>query len=261
MTRDEFESTALQRLQDLYPRARFLKAGQLEIAIVRTPSGRPASHRLRLARAWAAFCQNGSGFDLDGYLSRVIRTIEHRVPPDWATARRMIFPRLVTRDSLPQTPQTPLFYPLTGELGYLLICEEYDVCLTEQQLESWQCAEECALAAAMDNLSRLWQAATIVALTVQDVVRAFHVEVAHGHKAAFVLLPQFYERATELLNTTQVFVAMPNRNFLVAFSAEDEDFREILQPILRKELNTGLPLTGSLLLIDQDGYEESTLIL
>lgn len=259
MTRDEFELTALRRLQDLYPQARFLKAGQLEIAIVRTPSGRRSAHRLRLARAWAAFCQNGERFDLDGYLTRVIGTIEHRLPPEWETARAMIFPRMAMGPR--EERDRVLFYPLAGEVGYTLTCEEYDVPLAANHFEAWNIPEECVLAAAMENLGRLWQAATIVAWTVQEEVRAFHVEVAHGEKAAFVLLPEFYQRGVELLDSPDLLVAIPNRNFLVAFAAEDDDFREVLRPILKKERGNGLPLSSSLLAIGADGFAISNITI
>lgn len=252
MTRDEFELVALRRLQDLYPQARFLKAGQLEIAIVRTPSGRRSAHRLRLARAWAAFCQNGERFDLDGYLSRVIGTIEHRLPPEWDTARGLIFPRLALAGHGDR--DRALFYPVAGDIGYTLSCEEYDIALTAAHLEGWNVPEECALAAAMENLGRLWQAATIVAWTVQEEVRAFHVEVAHGEKAAFALLPEFYQRGLELLDAQELLVAIPNRNFLVAFASEDDDFREVLRPILKKERASGVPLSSALLEIGPEGF-------
>jgi hypothetical protein len=254
MTREEFEIAALRRLQHLYPRARFLKAGQLEIAILRTPSGRPTAHRLRLARAWAAFCQNGDRFDLDGYLTRVVGTVEHRLPPDWDSARRLIHPKLFNADLLKRNSTKPLFYRLAGDVGYVLSCDDYDVSLTQEHLNLWGAPEECVLAASMENLTRLWQSATIVAWTVQENIRAFHVEVSHGHKAAFILLPEFLERAEEVLHTTDILVAVPNRQFLVAFAAEDDDFRQILQPILRKELAAGYPLSRTLMRINEAGY-------
>ncbi len=260
MTRDEFELVALRRLQKLYPQARFLKAGQLEIAIVRTPSGRRTPHRLRLARAWAAFCQNGERFDLDGYLTRVIGTIEHRLPPEWEAARGMVFPRLIAEAHLPEK-DPPLFYPVAGPLGYVLGCEEYDVALKTEHLENWNIPEECVLAAAMENLGRLWQAATIVAWTVQDEVRAFHVEVAHGEKAAFLLLPEFYQRGCELLDATELLVAVPNRKFLVAFGAEDDEFREVLRPIVKKERASGLPLSAALVALDESGFAISRVVM
>ena len=254
MTREEFEIAALRRLQLLYPRARFLKAGQLEIAILRTPSGRPTAHRLRLSRAWAAFCQNGERFDLDGYLTRVVGTVEHRLPPDWDSARRLVFPKLLMRDVQRRLNGTPLYYFLAGEMGYVLSCDEYDVALNADHLRLWGVPEECVLASAQDNLVRLWDSASIVAWTVQDNIRAFHVEVNHGHKAAFVLLPEFYQRAVEVLNATEIMVAIPNRNFLVAFSAGDTDFHQTLQPILRKELAAGYALSRVLLRLDESGY-------
>lgn len=258
MTRDEFESTALSRLQRLYPRARFLKAGQLEIAILRSPSGRPTAHRLRLARAWAAFCQNGDRFDLDTYLTRVVGTIEHRLPADWENARGLIYPKLLTAGLVRRT-QHPLFYPLAGDLGYVLTCGEYDISLAEEHLALWNIPEECVLAAAMENLQRLWSEATVVAWTIQDTIRAFHVEVSHGHKAALVLAPEFYQRATELLNTPDLAVAIPNRNFLVAFGSGDEEFQQILEPVVRKEIAAGYPLSRVLIEIGPAGYRLESL--
>lgn len=257
MTRDEFESAALTRLQHLYPQGRFLKAGQLEIVIVRTPSGRPAAHRLRLARAWAAFCQNGERFDLDSYLTRVVGTIERRVPADWETARPLLYPKLMTA-SLIRRHQRPLFYPVTDEVGYVLACDEYDVWLTAEQLQRWDVPEECVLAAAMGNLQRLWDDATVVAWTVQDVIRAFHVEVTHAHKAELILVPDFLDRALELLDTTDVLVALPNRNFLVVFGADDDAFHDILRPILRKEHVEGYPLNQWLIRLNESGYSLQT---
>lgn len=253
MTRDEFESNALTRLQHLYPQGRFLKAGQLEIVIVRTPSGRPAAHRLRLARAWAAFCQNGERFDLDSYLTRVVGTIERRVPADWETARSLLYPKLMTANLI-RRHQRPLFYPVAEDLGYVLACDEYDVWLTAEHLERWDVPEECALAAAMGNLQKLWEDATVVAWTVQDVIRAFHIEVNHAHKAELILVPEFFERAVELLDTTEVLIALPNRNFLVAFGADDDAFHDILRPILRKEHVEGYPLNQWRIRLNEFGY-------
>lgn len=260
MTREEFETTALLCLQRLYPQARFLKAGQLEIAIVRSPSGRPTAHRLRLTRAWAAFCQNGERFDLDTYLTRVIGTIEHQVPTDWDGARNLIYPKLITSGLVKRSPK-PLFYPLAGELGYVLACGDNDVWLGQEHLLAWDLPEECVLAAALDNLDRLWNEATVVAWTIQDNIRAFHVEVTHGHKAAFILAPQFQERAADLLHTDDFAVAIPNRNFLVTFGAEDEEFMQILQPVVRKEIAAGYPLSRLLIRINAAGYSLDTLDL
>lgn len=260
MTRDEFEATALLCLQRLYPQARFLKAGQLEIAILRSPSGRPTAHRLRLTRAWAAFCQNGERFDMDTYLTRVVGTIDHRVPADWDTARPLIYPKLLT-SGLVRRHQRPLFYSLADELGYVLTCGDYDIWLNQEQLDAWDIPEECVLAAALENLERLWNEATVVAWTIQDNIRAFHVEVTHGHKAAFILAPQFQERAAELLHTDDFSVAIPNRNFLVTFSAEDEEFMQILQPVVRKEIAAGFPLSRLLIRISAAGYSLDTLPL
>lgn len=258
MTRDEFEASALLRLQRLYPQARFLKAGQLEIAILRSPSGRPTAHRLRLSRAWAAFCQNGERFDMDTYLTRVVGTIEHRIPTDWESARFQIFPKLIT-SGLVKRQQHPLFYPLAGEVGYVLTCGDYDIWVNQEQLQTWQIPEECVLAAGLENLERLWNDATVVAWTIQDTIRAFHVEMAHGHKAAFILAPQFQERAAELLRTEEFAVAIPNRNFLVTFGAEDEEFMQILQPVVRKEIAAGYPLSRLLIRIGPAGYGLDTL--
>jgi len=258
MTREEFEANALLRLQRLYPQARFLKAGQLEIAIVRSPSGQPTAHRLRLTRAWAAFCQNGERFDLDTYLTRVIGTVDHQVPPDWDTARGVIYPKLIT-SGLVKRNQRPVFYPLAGELGYVLTCGDNDVWLGHGHFEAWNIPEECVLAAALDNLERLWNDATVVAWTIQDNIRAFHVEVTHGHKAAFILAPQFQDRAADLLHTDDFAVAIPNRNFLVTFGAEDEEFMRILQPVVRKEIAAGYPLSRLLIRINAEGYSLDTL--
>lgn len=258
MTRDEFEASALLRLQRLYPSARFLKAGQLEIAILRSPSGRPTAHRLRLSRAWAAFCQNGDRFDMDTYLTRVVGTIEHRVPADWETARPLLFPKLLT-SGLVKRQQKPLFYPLAGEVGYVLTCSDFDIWITPEHLQTWQIPEECVLAAAMENLERLWNEATVVAWTIQDTIRAFHVEMAHGHKAAFVLAPQFQDRAAELLHTDELLVAIPNRNFLVTFGADDEEFMQILQPVVRKEVAAGYPLSRLLIRVSPEGFSLDTM--
>ncbi|TAN22008.1 MAG: hypothetical protein EPN33_10160 [Acidobacteria bacterium] len=258
MTRDEFEASALLRLQHLYPQARFLKAGQLEIAILRSPSGRPTAHRLRLSRAWAAFCQNGERFDMDTYLTRVVGTIEHRVPADWETARPLLFPKLLT-SGLVKRQQKPLFYPLAGEVGYVLTCSDFDIWITPEHLQTWQIPEECVLAAAMENLERLWNEATVVAWTIQDTIRAFHVEMAHGHKAAFVLAPQFQERAAELLHTDELLVAIPNRNFLVTFGADDDEFMQILQPVVRKEVAAGYPLSRLLIRVSPEGFSLDTM--
>jgi hypothetical protein len=260
MTREEFEASALTRLQRLYPQARFLKAGQLEIAILRSPSGRPTAHRLRLARAWAAFCQNGERFDMDTYLTRVVGTIEHRVPSDWDTARPLVFPKLMT-SGLVRRQQRPLYYPLAGELGYVLGCGDFETWLGPEHLEAWNIPEECVLAAALENLERLWNQATVVAWTIQDVIRAFHVEVTHGHKPAFILAPQFQERAAELLRADEFAVAIPNRNFLVAFAAEDEEFMQILQPVVRKEIAAGYPLSRLLIRVGASGYSLDTMPL
>jgi hypothetical protein len=258
MTREEFEASALLRLQRLYPQARFLKAGQLEIAILRSPSGRPTAHRLRLSRAWAAFCQNGERFDMDTYLTRVVGTIEHRIPADWESARPQIFPKLIT-SGLVKRQQHPLFYPLAGEVGYVLTCGDHDVWLQREHLQAWDLPEECLLAAALENLERLWNEATVVAWTIQDTIRAFHVEMAKGHKAAFILAPQFHDRAAELLRTEEFAVAIPNRNFLVTFGAEDEEFMHILQPVVRKEIAAGYPLSRLLIRIGPSGYGLDTL--
>lgn len=258
MTREEFEASALLRLQRLYPQARFLKAGQLEIAILRSPSGLPTAHRLRLSRAWAAFCQNGERFDMDTYLTRVVGTIEHRIPADWETARPRIFPKLITSGLVKRQPH-PLFYPLAGEVGYVLTCGDHDVWVHRDQLQTWQIPEECLLAAALENLERLWNEATVVAWTIQDTIRAFHVEMAQGHKAAFILAPQFHERASELLRTEEFAVAIPNRNFLVTFGAEDEEFMHILQPVVRKEIAAGYPLSRLLIRIGPSGYALDTM--
>ncbi len=254
MTREEFESIALHRLQTLYPRARFLKAGQLEIAILRTPSGRPSAHRLRLARAWAAFCQHGERFDLDGYLSRVVGTVEHKLPADWAAARSTILPKLALEETLHKQSPDALFYPLAGELGYALCGENAELNINREQLDRWEVAEECVLAAALDNLQKIWQRASIVAWTVQDHVRAFHIELRHVQKASLILLPQFYEQAAEILGCEALWAAVPNRQFLVAFAADDQDFRQTLEPILRKEWDGGVPLTRSLIRIEDGEF-------
>ncbi|MGH9476715.1 MAG: hypothetical protein ACRD1C_10325 [Terriglobales bacterium] len=260
MTRDEFETSALLRLKHLYPQARFLKAGQLEIAILRSPSGRPTAHRLRLSRAWAAFCQNGQRFDLDTYLTRVVGTIEHHVPTDWESARPLLYPKLIT-SGLVKRQQRPLFYPLAGEVGYVLTCGDFDVWIGPEHLQAWAIPEECVLAAALENLDRLWNEATVVAWTIQETIRAFHVEMARGHKTAFVLAPQFQDRAAELLNTDEFSIAIPNRNFLVAFGAEDEEFMQILQPVVKKEIAAGFPLSRLLIRIGPSGYSLDTLPL
>ncbi len=255
MTREEFESVALQRLQTLYPRARFLRAGQLEIAILRTPSGKPSAHRLRLARAWAAFCQHGERFDLDSYLTRVVGTVERRLPADWPSARPHIQPKLMTYEQQHQLSTHPLWYPVASEIGYVLASEDFDLALDEEQLQRWDIAEECVLAAAMQNLQRLWQRSSIVAWTVQDNVRAFHIELSHSYKASLVLLPEFQEQAMEILNAETIRVAVPNRHFLVAFPADDDEFRQSLLPILRKEWQGGYPLTRSFLRIREGDFE------
>lgn len=123
----------------------------------------------------------------------------------------------------------------------------------QRQLDAWRIAPAELDRQALGNL----EAASLgVALEVQPGARGGRyciVATSDGYDAARILLPRFMARLREGLGTRSAFVGIPNRDFLVAWTADLSVRSRFAAQIRRDQTGRPHPRTDMLFVSTQDG--------
>jgi uncharacterized protein YtpQ (UPF0354 family) len=167
--------------------------------------------------------------------------VQTGVPQNWDAARPLIRPQLVSTTFQTDTDVRLIRRHVIADLDlvYVIDMPRHVSYIGETNLETWKVEQDALAAAAMENLEQAIAQETLDVTPAQGVdARGRFVTVAteDGFAAARVMVPSFRKRLGEALGEPY-FVATPNRDFLVAWSA-DYSHRDAFVAKVRQDART-----------------------
>jgi len=151
---------------------------------------------------------------------------------------------LVFRPLEPFLADLIVAYALDDEKAYQL--------LRQPMLDGWNIGRSEVEAIAVENLETISSA---IALEAKDGDSGGYVTVSilDGYDAVRILLPRFMSRLRKVLKVPTVFVGIPNRDFLVAWTPDFAGRRGFAAQIARDVTKMPHPLTETLFVASETG--------
>ncbi len=153
---------------------------------------------------------------------------------------------LITRDF---TPRVLIAYALDNAQSYKLV--------TPEMLKQWNVSTEVLHEAAVASLEKV---STQVPIHVEHSPTTGNyaiVSTCDGYDAARILLPEFRERLRERLSD-KVFLAIPNRDFLVAWTPDFAGHAGFVAKVKEDSQTREHPLTDELFVLTKEGIRLAT---
>jgi uncharacterized protein YtpQ (UPF0354 family) len=226
MTKQQFADAVKHRISEAYPQLAVKEANGLEFVIVK--DGKESSFYLdntyQVYRLNPKHCPQ----IIDDFLN--VMTAKPDIPVTWEEARPRLMPSLKSRQFLEETRQLRngaeylenlVVLDYSKELCVLIaIDSERSIAFaTKEQLSKWGVSAQEAFKCSVENLGKLtaplWSDATEVA----HKHGFFAFNTMDGYDASRLLLPDFYQRASQALGCDRIAVGVPNRDYIAAFPA------------------------------------------
>src|SRR5260221_1850965 len=153
---------------------------------------------------------------------------------------------LITRDF---TPHVLIAYALANAQSYNLV--------TSEMLKQWNVSTEVLHEAAVASLEKV---STQVPIHVEHSPTTGNyaiVSTRDGYDSARILLPEFRERLRERLSD-KVFLAIPNRDFLVAWTPDFAGHAGFVAKVKEDSQTREHPLTDELVVLTKEGIRLAT---
>jgi Protein of unknown function (DUF1444) len=181
---------------------------------------------------------------------------------DFAEARPRLRPRIIHRDyqNLEDANNKIVVRPLSDEtrIAYVIDSEASVQYVMEAQLQTWSTTAAIVHTAAIENLDAISSEVEIETSSgEQNHGRYATVNERDSYAAARLLSPVFVKRLHDSLGAA-IFVAMPNRDFLVAWTPDWEKRREFAEQVSKDILNRPYPLSDELFVSASDGLRLAT---
>jgi len=147
----------------------------------------------------------------------------------------------------------PFNPPLTDVIvAYALDDDKVYELLRQPTLDAWKVGRDEVEAVAIENLEAI---SSKVALKRQDVDDGSYIIVStsDGYDAVRLLLPQFMKRLRAALKVSAVFVGIPSRDFMVAWTPNFAKRRGFAAQVARDVMSHPHPLTDALFVASESG--------
>jgi uncharacterized protein YtpQ (UPF0354 family) len=171
----------------------------------------------------------------------------------YATAKTRLLPQIIPGEFRESAPNL-LFRPFFSGLGVACALDEdggYEL-LQNQVLAAWDVRQETVEAQAIANLEAHCKLDAFEPRSGEE--GAFVVVAAEdSYSAARLLLPQFMETLRASLGAERIFVGIPNRDFLVAWTPDFSGRQAFAAKIRRDAENEAYPLTDELFVFSERG--------
>lgn len=190
-----------------------------------------------------------------------LRPAEHRVSTadiGYLATKHRLKLQIVPREFL-ETAPLMLHRVFLSELSIAYSLDEeaqYEL-LQQPRLRSWDISQEEIEAQATANLEALAQVGELQPRRAQK--GAFVTIAAEdSHSAARLLLPHFMASLRRSLNAPQIFVGIPDRDFLVAWTPDFSERWAFAEKLKRDFENQPYPLTAEIFVSSEAGLRLAT---
>ena len=193
----------------------------------------------------------------------VDRLLERVGKPDdanrtsWAEMSKLLRPRLVAPDMGKAAPTMLVRAFATGALNaYVLDHGRQVEYVQRDMLAPWSVDNQRVHDAAVANLEALSEGVAIELRQARGGGRFAAIDTDDSYDAARLVLPRFRGRLLAALGTP-IFVGIPNRDFLVAWSA-DAPFSVFAERVAKDAQEQPYPITDTIFRVDRDGVRAAT---
>jgi uncharacterized protein YtpQ (UPF0354 family) len=194
------------------------------------------------------------------YVDRLLERVgkeERAHRKSWVEMSKLLRPRLVSPEMRQSAPTALLRAFATGALNaYVLDHGRQVEYVQRDMLETWSVDSQRVHAAAVANLEALSEDIEIELREARDGGRFTAVDTDDSYDAARLVLPRFRARLLEALGTP-FFAGIPNRDFLVAWSA-DAPFAAFADRMAKDYGEQPYPITDTIFRVDRDGVRAAT---
>ncbi|MEQ1921728.1 MAG: DUF1444 family protein [Pyrinomonadaceae bacterium] len=176
--------------------------------------------------------------------------------PEWDTAKRYLMPQLMPSEYLNKMDLVSKPFGDTVVIGYVLDSDKTYSYVTVRDFESWGIGLESLHTQALNNLDL--RSKGLEATVVEGTNGIIAIDTLDGFDASRILLPDLRERFAETLGTCDFFFGIPNRDFLICWSAsDDETFQSQLRGQIASDTESRpYPLSGKTFIARSDGSIE-----
>lgn len=256
MTKEEFQVKAVAFLQTRFPNrnARTLPDFSIEL------SG--PYEKLFLGNLYDDVASHG----FQNWEDTLLKYIGSQQPApeqlwkDWEIAKPHVLPKLIAkfyleqvREAMERSNDELLYKPFVGDLlvSWVVDQPEHSFYLTQKKLEMWGKGREELTRVASENLKKLPGNEAFSVGRGQSGRPALIWQTLDSYDATRILLPNFYELASQVLGEKEFVVGVPNRDFLIAVPLPDA---QSVAPLVASDFQRmHHQLTPKLLFVNQEG--------
>jgi Protein of unknown function (DUF1444) len=195
------------------------------------------------------------------FLSRIVESQQQSFADrdlSWAEAKDLLRPRLTPSqyfDPAPDVLRRP-FAP--GVVVAYAIDHEREVSFSQgSDLERWKVELQRVHDTAVGNLETLSEELELEVIQARGGGAFAVIDTNDSYDAARLVLPRFRARLLAVLSVP-VFVGIPNRDFLVAWSADSAQFANHVAQVVKDFGEQPYPITDTIFRIDHSGVRPST---
>ncbi len=194
------------------------------------------------------------------YVDRLVEQVGKADDPSrssWAEMSKRLRPRLVSPDMRQTLPTMLLRAFATGALNAYVLDHGRQVDYVQRDmLEPWSVDSRRVHDAAVANLDALSEGVEIELSKVRGGGRFTAIDTDDSYDAARLVLPRFRARLLAALGTP-IFAGIPNRDFLVAWSA-DAPFGVFADQVAKDFGKQPYAITDTIFVIDRSGVRPAT---
>jgi uncharacterized protein YtpQ (UPF0354 family) len=193
------------------------------------------------------------------YVDRLVERVgkEDTNRSSWAEMSKRLRPRLVSSDMRQAAPMVLLREFATGALNaYVLDHGRQVEYVQRDMLEPWGVDSQRVHDSAVANLEGLSEDVEIELSKARGGGRFTAIDTDDSYDAARLVLPRFRARLLAALGTP-IFAGIPNRDFLVAWSA-DAPFSVFADRVAKDFGKQPYPITDAIFRVDRDGVRPAT---
>ncbi len=171
----------------------------------------------------------------------------------WSSARSVLMPQLMPAEFLLKLDLVSQYFGDNIVIGYVLDAEKTYSYVTERMLARWDIDLYELSEKALENLEV--RSKGLEATVIEGTNGIIAVDTMDGFDATRILLPDLRKRFAEILGTRDFFFGVPNRDFLICWSAnDDEQFQSQMRGQITSDSESRpYPLSGRTFLAKEDG--------
>jgi len=200
---------------------------------------------------------------IDHYVDGLIAAFESPDPVDlpFSEVRSMVLPQLHRLDDGATRERVSIPFGHDLAIGFVLESAHRISVVDRSHLVRWEVTADDLQELALTNLGLRSERLAMMREWLDDDNAIYMFESQDGYDAARILLDDLWKQVAAETDG-ELFIAIPNRDFLVAFSDRDrESFEGIQRRVLTDYESQQHPLTWKLFMVTRDGVTPHSFVM